>query len=185
MNSIVEIKKFLNKEECDSILDFSLNNLQLSKGLVGLNKNNTTHTSRNSDVAFYSYNEKFNWLIQRINTILNKFIQIPGFDVDTIDNLQFTKYDVGQYYEWHSDTFPNNIKFNRAYSVVIQLSDNYEGGLLQYKQKEIKTFTKGIGNLFIFPSTTNHRVTPVTRGVRYSLVGWFGLIKNGNKQNLL
>lgn len=182
MNTIVEIKKFLSKEECDSILKFSLDNLELKKAYTFNRKDDTI---RNSDVSFYSYNEKFNWLVDRIDTVINNLIKIPGFDIDTIDTLQFTKYEVGQYYNWHTDIDSNTEKVNRAYSVVIQLSDNYDGGLLQYEQKGIKTFTKGIGNLFIFPSSIKHRVTPVENGIRYSLVGWFGIKKNKTKQNFL
>jgi PKHD-type hydroxylase len=29
------------------------------------------------------------------------------------------------------------------------------------------------GSVIVFPSDTEHRVTPVTKGIRYSLVAWF------------
>ncbi len=31
-----------------------------------------------------------------------------------------------------------------------------------------------LGDLIIFPSFIDHKVSPVTKGVRYSVVAWFG-----------
>jgi PKHD-type hydroxylase len=33
---------------------------------------------------------------------------------------------------------------------------------------------RGRGTFLVFPSFMLHRVTPVTRGTRWSLVAWFG-----------
>ena len=61
----------------------------------------------------------------------------------------------------------------------ILLNNNYEGGEFQFaiynKEKcEIHTpeFNK-TGSVIVFPSDMEHRVTPVTKGTRYSLVIWF------------
>ena len=57
----------------------------------------------------------------------------------------------------------------------IQLTDpsEYEGGELQLKSKNsITTVSKKKGTIIFFPSFMLHRVTPVTKGVRHSLVGW-------------
>jgi predicted 2-oxoglutarate/Fe(II)-dependent dioxygenase YbiX len=71
---------------------------------------------------------------------------------------------------------------------VIQLNDEYEGGELLYKDfinNEIE-FDKGIGNLFIFKSTIEHKVNPITFGTRYSLVSWIKLKEiEGYKKTLL
>ncbi|MDA8015328.1 MAG: 2OG-Fe(II) oxygenase, partial [Gammaproteobacteria bacterium] len=61
---------------------------------------------------------------------------------------------------------------------VVQLSDadEYEGGDFQMhyvKAHPPADIIRKRGTVLIFPSLLLHRVTPVTSGVRYSLVGWY------------
>ena len=67
----------------------------------------------------------------------------------------------------------------RKLSMTVLLNSNYEGGEFQFatygKEKcEIDTpeFNK-TGMIIVFPSDMEHRVAPVTKGIRYSLVTWF------------
>ena len=83
-----------------------------------------------------------------------------------------------------SNDDPKNPNYHgkiRKLSVTISLSDSseYTGGRLQfldrsgYKQKIItctEVLTKG--SLVVFPSFMWHRVTPVKKGIRKSLVMW-------------
>jgi PKHD-type hydroxylase len=61
-------------------------------------------------------------------------------------------------------------------SISVQLSDpsEYEGGDLQFSLYGDRTVIaeKEQGTMVIFPSYMRHRVTPVTRGTRRSLVTW-------------
>lgn len=103
-----------------------------------------------------------------------------GFDISYLSDIQYTKYYANENgkYDWHHDTFwANPTAFDRKVSVVIQLShpDDYEGGNFeidpQYPvmpQEEIRQQ----GTVLVFPSFIRHRVTPVTSGVRRSLVCW-------------
>ena len=66
---------------------------------------------------------------------------------------------------------------HRKVSVIVQLSDTseYKGGELQINTGgQIKTIPKVKGSVVIFPSYLLHRVTPVTTGLRKSLVLWAG-----------
>jgi PKHD-type hydroxylase len=57
----------------------------------------------------------------------------------------------------------------------VQLSDpsDYEGGdLLLHISADPKKAPKNQGQVILFPSHTLHEVTPVTKGIRYSLVAW-------------
>ncbi|MFT7073376.1 MAG: PKHD-type hydroxylase [Patiriisocius sp.] len=59
--------------------------------------------------------------------------------------------------------------------MTIQLSDpnDYEGGDLRFMiNKEIVNAPKEKGTIIIFPSFIMHRVTPITKGTRQSIVGW-------------
>ena len=88
-------------------------------------------------------------------------------------NIQMNEAD-GGHYDWHMDTGPDQFS-RRKISITVQLSDpsEYEGGDLQLKINSGHQNTpKGFGTVVIFPSYLLHRVTPVTGGLRKSLVLW-------------
>jgi PKHD-type hydroxylase len=102
-----------------------------------------------------------------------------GFHVDYLRDIQFTEYHGSQEgeYGWHFDTFWGNpTTYDRKLSVVIQLSDptDYEGGEFQIDPQfqKIPEEFKQRGSILVFPSPIRHRVTPVTSGLRKSLVSW-------------
>lgn len=176
------IINFLSKEECNSIINqYSQKNLQVAK--IGEELNDTElFKIRKSSILFV----ELPTIKEKLENLLKSQIKIKGFELDTIEKFQFTKYDINNHYDWHTDMGKS---FNdRFCSIVIQLNDEYEGGELIYKdfkQKEI-TFEKGVGNLFIFKSSIEHKVNVVTSGVRYSLVSWIKLKPiDGNKKSLL
>lgn len=90
------------------------------------------------------------------------------------EQIQYTVYssDDQGHYDWHLDMGPG--KARRKLSLVCQLSDpsEYEGGELQINTGNIVVPEKEKGNVIIFPSYLLHRVTPVTKGTRRSLVLW-------------
>ena len=124
-----------------------------------------------------------------------------NFEWDWSESCQFTKYGVGQYYGWHCDsweepyqrekledgTYPIDHGKIRKLSVTISLNDpsEYVGGNLEFdfrnqidwernKKKAIKSCEeiRPRGSIIVFPSFVWHRVAPVTKGTRYSLVIW-------------
>jgi PKHD-type hydroxylase len=114
---------------------------------------------------------------------LNNFIQKTnenhfGFDdIQVTENAQFTEYPEGGFYDWHMDC-DTNMEHEppvRKISMTLLLNDpsEFEGGDLELmapgKFAELKQ-----GHAIIFASFLNHRVNPVTRGIRQSLVCWFG-----------
>ena len=114
-----------------------------------------------------------------------------NFDWDWSESCQFTIYRKGQYYDWHCDSWhkpyekegPTKGKV-RKLSVTVTLTDpkEYRGGELQFdfrntdpdKKPNIRTCTEILpkGSLVVFPSFVWHRVKPVTKGERNSLVIW-------------
>ena len=114
---------------------------------------------------------------------LDSFIQKAnrnhfGFgDIRITENAQFTEYPEGGFYDWHMDC---DIGFSheppvRKISMTILLNhpSEFEGGELQVGAKT-KPNPLEQGKGIAFASFINHRVQPVTRGVRQSLVVWFG-----------
>lgn len=102
-----------------------------------------------------------------------------GFDIDYLPDIQYTKYTAegNGKYDWHCDTFwANPTTYDRKLSIVIQLTDpsEYEGGdfELDPMYPSFPSTLRDKGSVIVFPSFLNHRVTPVTKGVRRSLVSW-------------
>ena len=96
------------------------------------------------------------------------------FDLWDVEPLQYTVYSEGGYYGWHMDLGPGPAQ-RRKLSLTIQLSDpsEYEGGDFEAQTgSEVITGPKERGTVIAFPSWIIHRVTPVTRGIRRSLVVW-------------
>ena len=90
------------------------------------------------------------------------------------EGLQLTRYSEGDFFEWHLD-FGAGETSNRKLSMTMQLSNpnDYEGGDLQFMvNQNIVTAPREQGTLIIFPSFILHRVTPITKGTRQSIVGW-------------
>ena len=185
------VSTFLTKEECSEILNFSLGNLKLEPSQLASYGSDVMNTSvRKSNQVFYSYYKKFPFLLEKMTDLLNKHIKVKGFDLDyEKSEFQFTEYNKGDHFSWHIDTYGEKItNYDRYCSLVIQLNDAYEEGDLQLKtiEGEILTAEKGIGNLILFLSDIEHRVAPVTSGVRYTLVNWVKLVeKKDYKKTLL
>lgn len=115
------------------------------------------------------------WIFRHLSDVLNNVNNFFKFDVDIIQNLQFTEYTSdGDFYGKHLDIGYEEAA-SRKISFSIQLSDpsEYSGGELQfYYESSPEIADKKRGCLTAFPSYILHEVTPVTQGTRYALVGW-------------
>lgn len=125
------------------------------------------------------------WLTgnQEVQSLLEPYVAeartIMSIDIEFNAEMQFTEYHAseGGKYDWHHDVdWNNNSGIDRKLSLTVQLSDpsDYDGGDFEFSEVEqLPTSAKQQGTVMVFPSYLAHRVTPVTRGVRRSLVAWF------------
>lgn len=136
---------------------------------------------RTSKVKWLPQDKRFEWLYDLINNLAIEANNTNWkFDIHAmLEQIQYTEYYAADngHYTWHQDIGPNDAS-KRKVSVTIQLSDSheYEGGDLQIWQggTTIQTCPRGAGVGVLFPSYMMHRVTPVTKGTRKSLVLWIG-----------
>ena len=166
-------REIFTKDECETIIRIGTHR-ELQKastyGPVQSDKN------RNSYVNFLFPNELTNWMFGRLAAVINEVNnQYFGFDLQTMEQgLQFTKYTApAEHYDWHVDR--GFMTGTRKLSVSVLLNDpsEYKGGELQFRfgrEPDKAPQEQGLG--IFFPSYTLHRVTPVTKGTRYSLVAW-------------
>jgi PKHD-type hydroxylase len=148
---------------------------------------------RNSDIVWMDDP----WIYRELHPYVNKANKNAGwnFEWDWSEPCQFTKYKLNQYYDWHCDSWnkpynkPNTQDHGkiRKISMTCQLTDGseYEGGELEFDFRDydphmrdesihLKQFKQILpkGSIVLFPSFVWHRVKPITKGIRYSLVVW-------------
>jgi PKHD-type hydroxylase len=186
IDNIDIFENFLSPEECDVILNKCKGELKLSDARVYFDKSKAAPTKKNrkSSIGWIS---DLGFLNERLTNKLRETFNINGMEVTGLGNFQFTEYKEGEYFNWHTDG-TDVIFRDRFASIVIQLNNTYEGGILEIKNsngKQVPIENK-IGTLYIFNSRLSHRVTPVLSGVRYSLVNWISLVRTDlKKQNLI
>lgn len=144
---------------------------------------------RKSDVVWMSDR----WIYREIQPYIHQANEYAGwnFEWDWSEPCQFTEYKKGQFYDWHCDSYiepynnpdnPNTYGKQRKLSMTISLShpEEYEGGDLEFdfrntdkgSQPKVCEEIREKGSIVVFPSFIWHRVTPVTKGTRHSLVCW-------------
>tara|TARA_R100001591_G_scaffold76330_1_gene84137 strand:+ start:82 stop:675 length:594 start_codon:yes stop_codon:yes gene_type:complete len=109
-------------------------------------------------------------LISEINNDYWRF-DVTGFDMYN-DHPQVFRYDVGGKFDWHSDVGKSAPTRKLAFSLQLSDSDEYEGGNLEFFGHEFDKRTREKGSLIVFPSFIFHRVTQITKGTRFAVVGW-------------
>lgn len=87
---------------------------------------------------------------------------------------QIAYYRPGEFYDWHMDSHVlNNEPTIRKLTTICFLTEptEYEGGELQIKHTDL-ALRPPKGTIVVFPSVLDHRVTPVTSGLRISATTW-------------
>ena len=158
---------------------------EMEKGKLGgdLNTENFNPEIRNSKVTWLDLQEDNLDLWKRIvATVAEVNRRFFHFDLTgCYEKIQLSEYDETDqgHYSWHTDDSGEDSSFiPRKLSMAILLSnpEDFEGGLLQVKinNDEPRTLEMKKGRAWFFPSFVLHRVSPITKGKRRSLVLWVG-----------
>jgi len=165
-------KNLFTPQECDTIIA----ECKKYKMQLGTTLGDNSDLYRKSNVVFVTPTPELFWVYQRLtSSVIDLNSKFFNFDLSGFnEGLQFTEYVAPDgKYDYHVDKTHKNVI--RKLSIVVQLSDpeEYEGGEFQYLDSaEPEVLLKDRGCLLAFPSWAMHRVTPITKGTRYSLVGW-------------
>ena len=144
--------------------------------------------TRISDVAWC--NEQ--WIFDLLFPYMYRANEQAGwkYDIKGAESAQITRYQKGGFYGFHSDGTGDHLsKFNipdnkflhghvRKLSMSLMLNDNFDGGAFEFacyskEVCEVHPIKATRGSIIIFPSAMEHRVAPVIKGTRYSVVIWF------------
>jgi len=186
---------------CDDIIKFALNKKEHSAKIGG----RATNSKYTKEELAYMKRKRYSdvvwlndpWIYKELQPYIHQANKMAkwNFEWDWSEQLQFTKYKLNQYYDWHNDSHrfiyddknKNTYGKIRKLSMTCQLTDGseYEGGELEFDfrnydpnmREEVKHLRKAKeilpkGSIIVFPSFVWHRIKPITKGVRYSLVMW-------------
>ena len=135
-------------------------------------KTRTSHISWMPFSLLPEMYKKINAVMQGTN---NNHFGFNGMQIT--EYAQYTEYPEGGFYDWHIDCDANGSKEPpvRKISMTLLLSppNEFEGGELEIMAKDKVAKIKQ-GHAVFFASFLRHRVAPVTKGTRKSLVMWFG-----------
>lgn len=157
----------------------NLQKLYPQVGATTVGDDSDTNPIRKSSIKWIHHDQFSSWLYDKIvNLALQANNELWGFNLHSVlDSIQYTEYyEDGGHYGWHVDIGPNTIN-HRKISITIQLSDpdEYEGGDFElWVGGDFQKLPKSKGDAILFPSFLLHRVTPITKGTRKSLVLWIG-----------
>jgi predicted 2-oxoglutarate/Fe(II)-dependent dioxygenase YbiX len=97
--------------------------------------------------------------------------KFPLAKIEEDSGYELLRYKVGQFYKEHVDSFKAR---PRAVSCSFNLNDDYEGGdWCFWGGSHVVKVPKGSAVLFPSNFMYPHQITPVTKGVRYSIITWF------------
>ena len=167
------VKKYVPDHICDVIIE---NYTDFTEGMIRTNELNDVRKSGVCWVnePFYK-NLVFDIICrQNRNSGLN-------FQLDCLEDVQITRYVAPDgHFDFHIDgnghARENDDDSVRKLSMTCLLSDpsEFEGGVFEMTSGKTGTFNIDLekGDIVIFPSYKLHRVSPVTKGVRHSMVAW-------------
>jgi PKHD-type hydroxylase len=144
--------------------------------LLGVPQQAQYDVIRVTETAWLVPKEELRWLYDKMTAIVRAFneqffhFELIGFS----DPFQYTIYRAGAHYDWHADHGAKTVN-PRKLSLSLQLSDAgaYQGCDLQTRIGNAPCDApRERGTVIAFPSYVLHRVTPITAGMRKSLVAW-------------
>ena len=151
-----------------------------AKQVAKIGDDNIDGKIRTSTVVGFPYGTEAN---KKINDIVEPYIIMAnsesfGFDLNGLKEFQIAEYSEGGHYDNHFDMRLDNRASTRKLGITVQLSEptDYDGGEFMFSDDLItpdQDIIKKIGTVIVFPSFIYHRVMPVSRGKRFSLVGWY------------
>ena len=141
--------EYVDSQICKKIIDYGKDNW-IEAFITDDARTTSTLNKKVRDTQVVWCNEQ--WIYDLVWNYLHTANQNTfwNFQIDSCEAMQIGKYGKGGHYEFHQD----GNGFTR------EVSNN--------KHTHNKT-----GTVIVFPSYQVHRVRPVTKGVRYSLVVWF------------
>lgn len=182
--NIQVVEGALSPDQCKRIRDLG-EEMFLTQGViegrVGFNDSSRIDKSRRIvDGQWLPWpwvDDRMVWVYEHVSEVLQQVnARVWQIEVtDWVDQFHYLRYRKGGHFMWHQDAGDGYRKAERklAFSLMLSNLDEFEGGDFQYFDGgEITLKPLKMGDMAVFHSHVQHKVTRVTKGVRRSLVGW-------------
>ena len=175
--------KEISHKTCQKLIKLGKGNWDQAQTWGSEEKNESLDDIRKSDIVWITDQ----WVYDLIWGYMMSANELAGwkYDIRAAESIQITRYKKGGFYSWHKDGMgshnevrnePDN-KFlhenTRKLSMTIVLNSDFEDGDFEFKDEYTENPKLEEGSIIVFPSFLQHRVAPITKGIRYSLVAWF------------
>jgi tetratricopeptide (TPR) repeat protein/predicted 2-oxoglutarate/Fe(II)-dependent dioxygenase YbiX len=171
---VATLERVISVEEVARIASIASEFELISGGVEGPLLHN--ENVRRSSVRWLKRTPQTYWIYARLmENILALNERYWHFDLNVLsDDIQYGEYAESGHYTWHMDLGGGNLSTRKlSFSVQLSHPDEYDGGELELKDSANTIVApRDQGTLIVFPSFLMHRVAPVSRGLRRSLVGW-------------
>ena len=167
-------------EQCQNIINMG-HQQKSEKAKVGMNEQKSGYDTKKrittiSWIPFKAMPDMYKVIDRTMHQVNGNHFGYEGMTIT--EPGQFTEYPKGGFYDWHMDA-EVNCQFEtpiRKISMTILLSPQYEfeGGDLEFMSEGNKPPQLLQGQAIFFCSLVRHRVSKVKKGMRRSLVMWFG-----------
>ena len=202
LDRIATLKDAFTPEECNQIINDGLNDWIKEEAKIQKDKPGEIEQNFEDDFDYRNVtlfippptksNERphqYHWLFDKIlGVIMNFNNNLEGYQftfhglAEPPNLMRYQAPDINPNgkagkYDWHMDVGPGPVPSMRKISYSLLLNPGeYEGGELCFHiGRNLDIPHPGqdtIGSLIVFPSYLVHKVTPVTKGTRYAIVGW-------------
>ena len=194
LDRVATLSKVFTPEECKQIINTGINDwkeeeAKIQKDAGGKIEQNFVDDFDYRNTTLFIPPEPDEWLFSKIlGAIMNFNIQEDGYQFNVTglaeppNLMRYQAADIDKHgkpghYDWHMDVGPGKVPSMRKISYTLILNpDEYEGGELTFhigrNFDEPFPGQDEAGSMIIFPSYLVHKVTHVTSGTRYSIVGW-------------
>ena len=170
LHNFISYNNVFTQNECNKIINYSNNYIE----------NHTSDIEIKIKMCYLLPDKKINFIYDRIRKLVTETnINIWNYNLyDFGEPIKFLEYnekynshlkihnDIGNVRGWESF---------RKLTIIVQLTDEntYEDcNLMIQNSDKLVTTNKNQGSIIIFPSFMMHQVTPITKGIRHSLVLW-------------
>lgn len=169
---------FITKEEADYILEMAeynyIESTVIGSDADGIRKSQTYWLDKDDPIA---------------KKIITKVCAIDGYSIEQSENIQVVKYEPNGYYKEHHDSCCENNEHceefnkdgNRILTMVVYLTDDFEGGATKFPNIDKEYKPKKYSGLLFYPMNKNgdkchnnslHGGMPVTSGEKYIANVW-------------
>lgn len=177
MLSLLDVPDAFTATECDAIVALGRSGPLEPATVYDGGRNHVDPRQREAERCYWSRGIAGGWIHARLDALFAAAAERFELAVDPLfEDIQFLRYGPGAHFQsWHSDAGVDRFD-QRRISLSVELSEpgDYEGGVLEIAPAVGLARTLPRGGARLFPSRAIHRVTPVTRGVRFALVAWTG-----------